>query len=54
MGAAIALNVAARLPDRVTALVLARPAWAFEQAPENMRPLSEVAVFSAQGRQRGF
>lgn len=43
MGAAIALSIAARFPDRVTALILARPAWAFERAPENMQPLAEVA-----------
>jgi pimeloyl-ACP methyl ester carboxylesterase len=43
MGAAIALQLAARHPDRITGLVLVRPAWAFEAAPQNMRPYVEVA-----------
>ncbi|RWB08164.1 MAG: alpha/beta hydrolase [Mesorhizobium sp.] len=43
MGAAIALQLAARHPDRVAGLVLVRPAWAFDAAPQNMRPYVEVA-----------
>jgi pimeloyl-ACP methyl ester carboxylesterase len=43
MGAAIALRLAARWPERVTALLLVRPAWAFEAAPPTMRPFAEVA-----------
>lgn len=43
MGAAIALQLAARHPDRITGLVLVRPAWAFDAAPQNMRPYVEVA-----------
>ncbi|MER8444786.1 alpha/beta hydrolase [Mesorhizobium sp. M1066] len=43
MGAAIALRLAARHPDRVTGLVLVRPAWVFDAAPQNMRPYLEVA-----------
>ena len=43
MGAAIALHLAVRHPDRVLALVLARPAWRFAAAPDNMRPYAEVA-----------
>lgn len=43
MGAAIALRLAVRHPDRVAALILARPAWVDEAAPENMRPYGEVA-----------
>lgn len=43
MGAAIALNLASRHPDRVLGLVLVRPAWAFDAAPQNMRPYVEVA-----------
>lgn len=38
MGAAIALRLAVRRPDLVRALVLARPAWRTEAAPDNMRP----------------
>jgi pimeloyl-ACP methyl ester carboxylesterase len=54
MGAAIALNIAARYPDRVTALILARPAWAFEKAPENMQPLAEVAAYLVGGGKEAF
>ena len=43
MGAAIALRLASRHPKRVSALVLVRPAWTFAAAPENMRPIAEVA-----------
>ncbi|MCA0029982.1 alpha/beta fold hydrolase [Mesorhizobium sp. B263B2A] len=43
MGAAIALQLASRHPDRVVGLVLVRPAWAFDAAPRNMRPYVEVA-----------
>ncbi|RUW64117.1 alpha/beta hydrolase [Mesorhizobium sp. M7A.F.Ca.US.008.03.1.1] len=43
MGAAIALQLAARHPDRVLGLVLVRPAWAFDTAPQNMRPYVEAA-----------
>lgn len=43
MGAAIALRLASRYPDRVLGLVLVRPAWSFDPAPQNMRPFSEVA-----------
>lgn len=43
MGAAIALRLASRHPDRVVGLVLVRPAWAFDAAPQNMRPYAEVA-----------
>jgi len=43
MGAAMALRLASRHPDRVLALVLVRPAWTFDVAPQNMRPYAEVA-----------
>ncbi|AZO42109.1 alpha/beta hydrolase [Mesorhizobium sp. M7D.F.Ca.US.005.01.1.1] len=43
MGAAIALRLAARHPDRILGLVLVRPAWAFDAAPQNMLPYAEVA-----------
>ncbi len=43
MGAAIALHLASRHPDRVLGLVLVRPAWAFDAAPKNMHPYVEVA-----------
>jgi pimeloyl-ACP methyl ester carboxylesterase len=44
MGAAIALRIATLNPQRVSGLVLARPAWLFDAAPANMRPFSEVAA----------
>lgn len=44
MGAAIALHIAVRHPDRVAGLVLARPAWLFDAAPDNMRPYGDVAA----------
>jgi len=43
MGAAIALRLAVRHPERVAALILARPAWVDAAAPDNMRPYAEVA-----------
>ncbi|AEH90232.1 alpha/beta fold hydrolase [Mesorhizobium opportunistum] len=43
MGAAITLQLASRHPDRVLGLVLVRPAWAFDAAPQNMRAYAEVA-----------
>lgn len=43
MGAAIAMRLACRHPDRVTGLLLVRPAWIFGSAPVNMRPIAEVA-----------
>lgn len=44
MGAAIALRLAVRHPERVQALILARPAWLFEDGPENMRLYAAVAA----------
>lgn len=43
MGAAIALRLASRHPDRVLGLVMVRPAWTFDAAPRNMCPYAEVA-----------
>jgi pimeloyl-ACP methyl ester carboxylesterase len=45
MGAAIALHIAIRHPERVSALILARPAWLWNAAPENMKPFVEVASY---------
>lgn len=42
MGAAIALRLAVKRPERVSALVLVRPAWVVEAAPPNMAPNAEV------------
>jgi pimeloyl-ACP methyl ester carboxylesterase len=43
MGAGLALRLAARHPDRVRGLILVRPAWTFDKAPPNMRPITDVA-----------
>lgn len=42
MGAAIALRLAAGAPQRYAGLVLARPAWLFAPAPENMHAYALV------------
>jgi pimeloyl-ACP methyl ester carboxylesterase len=42
MGAAIALRMAAKYPARVNKLVLARPAWVDQPAPETMALYSKV------------
>jgi pimeloyl-ACP methyl ester carboxylesterase len=43
MGAAIALRMAVTRPDLVKALVLARPAWMFAPAPDNMAAFGLIA-----------
>lgn len=43
MGAAIALKLAIAYPKRVSALMLVRPAWMTQPAPDNMRPFAEAA-----------
>ncbi len=43
MGSAIALRLAVKRPQLVKALVLARPAWMFAPAPDNMQPIALVA-----------
>jgi pimeloyl-ACP methyl ester carboxylesterase len=48
MGAAIALRIAIRHPEKVRALILARPAWLWGAAPENMKPFIEVASYLRQ------
>ena len=47
MGAAIATRLAVTRPDLVRALVLVRPAWVTEAAPENMAPNAEVGALLA-------
>jgi pimeloyl-ACP methyl ester carboxylesterase len=43
LGAAIAVSVALRYPDRVLGLVLARPAWIDRPLPENVHLYSTIA-----------
>jgi pimeloyl-ACP methyl ester carboxylesterase len=45
MGAAVALNMALRYPDRVLGLVLARPAWLDRPLPHNARSFAHVAQY---------
>jgi pimeloyl-ACP methyl ester carboxylesterase len=42
MGAAIALRLAVTRPELVRGLVLARPAWMADAAPDNIKPNGEV------------
>jgi pimeloyl-ACP methyl ester carboxylesterase len=42
MGAAIALHLAKAYPQRVTGLILVRPAWGLGAAPDNLAPVREV------------
>lgn len=48
MGAAIALRLAVRHPQRVRAVVVARPAWIDETVPERLAIYADVAVLLAQ------
>jgi pimeloyl-ACP methyl ester carboxylesterase len=48
MGAAIALRLAVKRPDLVRGLVLARPAWVVDHAPDNMKPNLEVGKLLAE------
>jgi pimeloyl-ACP methyl ester carboxylesterase len=47
MGAALALRLAIKVPQRVRALVLARPAWLADAAPANLRFYREVGELLA-------
>lgn len=47
MGATIALRLAVTRPDLVAGLVLARPAWLFRRAPDNMQPFAMVGELLA-------
>jgi pimeloyl-ACP methyl ester carboxylesterase len=44
MGAAIALHLAKTHPERVMGLILVRPAWSFDRAPDNLAPIREIAA----------
>lgn len=54
MGAAISLRIAIRHPERVKALVLARPAWRNGPAPENMAVIAKAAPFIRTGDRAGY
>jgi pimeloyl-ACP methyl ester carboxylesterase len=55
LGAAIALRLAVHHPERVDALIAARPAWISESAPENLRIYLDVAELLAQyGSEQGL
>lgn len=44
MGAGVALRLALRSPERVSGLVLVRPAWVEQPLTENLRPYVEIAA----------
>lgn len=44
MGATIATRLAVTRPDLVRALILVRPAWVVDNAPQNMAPNAEVGM----------
>ena len=48
LGAAIALRLAIYHPDRVSALIVARPAWLDDSAPERLKIYRDVAELLAQ------
>ena len=50
MGAAIALRLAVMRPDLVRGLILIRPAWVTEDAPNNMAPNAAVGRMIATGQ----
>ena len=50
MGGAIALRLAVTRPDLVRALVLIRPAWVTDAAPDNMAPNALVGRMIAAGQ----
>ena len=52
MGAAIASRIAVMRPDLVRGLVLIRPAWGTQAAPDNMQPNAEVGRYLAAGAGR--
>ena len=54
MGAAIALAIAVKVPRRVLALILARPAWTWGTAPDNMQVFADVARFLEEGGRDAF
>ena len=54
MGAAIALRLAVIAPERVNALVLARPAWHWDSAPDNMKVFGEIIGYLENNDREGF
>lgn len=58
MGAAIALRLAVHRPELVRGLVVARPAWMTQAAPDTMQPYAEVgrllATLSADAARQAF
>ena len=54
MGAAIALRIAVVAPEKIIALILARPAWNWQSAPDNMQVFLELAGYIARNDREGF
>ncbi len=53
MGAALALNLALRFPERVRGLVLSRPAWLDRPNPENLELMGVIAQLIRQYGAKG-
>jgi pimeloyl-ACP methyl ester carboxylesterase len=54
MGSGNAVNMACRYPERVSGLILLRPAWFLSPAPENLRILLELATYLENGEKSLF
>lgn len=54
MGAAIASRIAVVAPERVSALILVRPAWTWASAPTNMQIFAILSQYLARGDRAGF
>ena len=54
IGAAIALRISIIAPERVKALILVRPAWGWESAPENMSVFNILSKFVEKQDKAGF
>ena len=54
MGAAIALRIAVIAPERVSAMILARPAWNWEAAPANMQAFTVLSRYLTTADKAGF
>lgn len=47
MGAAISLRIAVKHPELVSGLILARPAWVCDRAPDNMKFMAKIGELLA-------
>ena len=54
MGAAIASRLAVIAPERISSLILVRPAWTWYAAPPNMQVFAKLSRFLVNGDRDGF